>query len=82
MNEPLGHREVLCVSQFTLYGDTRRGLRPSFTAAAEPVLAESLYEVFCGELAERGVHVERGRFGARMSLALCNEGPVTLLLEA
>ena len=73
---------ALCISQFTLYGDTRRGLRPSFTAAAEPVLAESLYEVFCGELAERGVHVERGRFGARMSLALCNEGPVTLLLEA
>ena len=73
---------ALCVSQFTLYGDTRRGLRPSFTAAAEPALAESLYERFCEELAERGVRVERGRFGARMSLALRNEGPVTLLLEA
>jgi len=73
---------ALCVSQFTLYGDTRRGLRPSFTAAAEPALAESLYESFCDELAARGVHVERGRFGARMSVELRNEGPVTLLLEA
>jgi D-tyrosyl-tRNA(Tyr) deacylase len=73
---------ALCVSQFTLYGDTRRGLRPSFTSAADPVLAESLYEAFCEELAARGVHVERGRFGARMSLSLRNEGPVTLLLEA
>jgi D-tyrosyl-tRNA(Tyr) deacylase len=82
MNEPLGTRESLCVSQFTLYGDTRRGLRPSFTAAAEPALAESLYESFCEELAARGVHVERGRFGARMSVELRNEGPVTLLLEA
>jgi D-tyrosyl-tRNA(Tyr) deacylase len=73
---------ALCISQFTLYGDTRRGLRPSFTAAAEPRLAESLYERFCAELADRRVHVERGRFGARMSVALRNEGPVTLLLES
>ena len=73
---------ALCVSQFTLYGDTRRGLRPSFAAAAEPALAESLYEAFCRELADCGVHVECGRFGARMSVALRNEGPVTLLLEA
>ena len=73
---------ALCVSQFTLYADTRRGLRPSFTGAAEPGLAESLYERFCKELADCGVHVERGRFGARMSVALRNEGPVTLLLEA
>jgi D-aminoacyl-tRNA deacylase len=73
---------ALCVSQFTLYADTRRGLRPSFTAAAEPALAEALYERFCAELAERGVHVERGRFGARMSVALRNEGPVTLMLES
>ena len=72
---------VLCISQFTLYGDTRRGLRPSFTAAAEPALAESLYESFCDELAARGVRVERGRFGARMEVALVNEGPVTLMLE-
>jgi D-aminoacyl-tRNA deacylase len=73
---------VLCVSQFTLYGDTRRGLRPSFTDAAEPALAERLYEQFCHELEARGVHVEQGRFAARMSVALTNEGPVTLLLEA
>ena len=72
---------ALCISQFTLYGDTRRGLRPSFTAAAEPERAERLYEEFCRELESRGVHVERGRFGARMSVALVNEGPVTLLLE-
>jgi D-tyrosyl-tRNA(Tyr) deacylase len=72
---------VLCVSQFTLYGDTRRGLRPSFTDAAEPGLAERLYERFCAELAARGVRVEQGRFAARMAVALTNEGPVTLLLE-
>jgi D-tyrosyl-tRNA(Tyr) deacylase len=72
---------VLCISQFTLYGDTRRGLRPSFTAAAEPERAERLYEEFCGELEARGVPVERGRFGARMSVALVNEGPVTLQVE-
>jgi D-tyrosyl-tRNA(Tyr) deacylase len=73
---------ALCVSQFTLYADTRRGLRPSFTAAAEPALAEALYERFCTELADRGVHVERWRFGARMSVALLNEGPVSLMLES
>jgi D-tyrosyl-tRNA(Tyr) deacylase len=73
--------EALCVSQFTLYGDTRRGLRPSFTDAAEPARAERLYELFCTELAARGVHVQKGRFGARMSVDLTNEGPVTLLLE-
>jgi D-aminoacyl-tRNA deacylase len=72
---------ALCVSQFTLFADTRRGLRPSFTGAAPPALAESLYEAFCRELSERGVRVERGRFGARMSVALTNEGPVTLLME-
>ncbi len=73
---------VLAVSQFTLYGDTRRGLRPSFTGAAEPSEAERLYEQFCRELEGRGVPVERGRFGARMSVSLVNEGPVTLMLEA
>jgi D-aminoacyl-tRNA deacylase len=73
---------VLAVSQFTLYGDTRRGLRPSFTGAAEPGEAERLYEQFCRELEGRGVPVERGRFGARMSVSLVNEGPVTLMLEA
>jgi D-tyrosyl-tRNA(Tyr) deacylase len=73
---------VLCISQFTLYGDTRRGLRPSFTEAAAPPEAERLYEEFCRRLEARGVLVERGRFGARMAVALVNEGPVTLMLEA
>ena len=73
---------ALCISQFTLYGDTRKGLRPSFTAAAEPDRAERLYEEFCKALEGQGVHVERGRFGASMSVALVNEGPVTLMLEA
>ena len=73
---------ALCVSQFTLYGDTRRGLRPSFTGAAEPATAERLYGFFCRQLEQRGVAVETGRFGARMSVALTNEGPVTLLVEA
>jgi D-tyrosyl-tRNA(Tyr) deacylase len=72
---------ALCVSQFTLYGDVRRGLRPSFTEAAEPEQARELYELFCGELAACGVCVETGRFGARMSVELVNEGPVTLLVE-
>jgi D-aminoacyl-tRNA deacylase len=79
----LGHdARALCISQFTLYGDTRRGLRPSFTEAAGAGPAEELYEFFCAALAGHGIRVERGRFGARMSVALRNEGPVTLLLEA
>ena len=73
---------ALCISQFTLYGDTRRGLRPSFTAAADPADGERLYEAFCRELEGRGVLLGRGRFGARMAVELVNEGPVTLLLEA
>jgi D-tyrosyl-tRNA(Tyr) deacylase len=77
MNEPLGDREILCVSQFTLYGDTRRGNRPSFVAAARPEHAERLYERFCQRaLAECGV------FGALMAVELVNDGPVTLLLES
>lgn len=73
---------ALCVSQFTLYGDTRRGLRPSFTEAAEPAAAERLYDLFCERLRGRGVPVETGRFAARMAVELTNEGPVTLMLEA
>jgi D-tyrosyl-tRNA(Tyr) deacylase len=76
MNEPLGDREVLCVSQFTLYGDTRRGNRPSYVAAARPEVAEPLYERFC-EL----TGAKRGVFGAMMAVELVNDGPVTLLLE-
>jgi D-aminoacyl-tRNA deacylase len=77
MNEPLAYREVLCVSQFTLYADTRKGNRPSFTEAAPPGVAEPLYEDFCNRLGAR-----RGIFGARMAVELVNDGPVTLLLEA
>jgi D-aminoacyl-tRNA deacylase len=77
MNEPLGEREVLCVSQFTLYGDTRRGNRPSYAAAAPAEHAEPLYERFCERLGAK-----RGVFGACMGVALVNDGPVTLLLEA
>lgn len=73
---------ALCISQFTLYGDTRRGLRPSFTAAADPANGERLYGAFCRELEGRGVPLGRGRFAARMAVELVNEGPVTLLLEA
>jgi D-tyrosyl-tRNA(Tyr) deacylase len=76
MNEPLGEREILCVSQFTLYGDARRGNRPSYMDAATPETAEPLYERFC----ER-VHAQRGVFGAMMAVELVNDGPVTLLLE-
>jgi D-tyrosyl-tRNA(Tyr) deacylase len=77
MNEPLGDREVLCVSQFTLYGDTRRGNRPSYVAAAPGPLAEPLYERFRARLGALG-----GIFGADMAVELVNDGPVTLLLEA
>jgi D-aminoacyl-tRNA deacylase len=77
MNEPLGAREILCVSQFTLYGDARKGNRPSYTEAARPADAEPLYERFC----ER-TGAKRGSFGARMEVELVNDGPVTLLLEA
>jgi D-tyrosyl-tRNA(Tyr) deacylase len=77
MNEPLGEREVLVVSQFTLYGDTRRGNRPSFVRAAPPQQAERLYERFRERLGAQG-----GRFGAHMAVELVNDGPVTLLLEA
>jgi D-aminoacyl-tRNA deacylase len=76
MNEALGEREILCVSQFTLYGDTRRGNRPSFVAAAPAEQAEPLYERFCERTGAR-----RGVFGAHMAVELVNDGPVTLLLE-
>src|SRR3954468_4853334 len=77
MNEALGHREVLVVSQFTLYGDARRGNRPSFVAAARPEPAEPLYERFRARLEAQG-----GVFGARMEVELVNDGPVTLVLDA
>ncbi|HYM44537.1 MAG TPA: D-aminoacyl-tRNA deacylase [Solirubrobacteraceae bacterium] len=77
MNEPLGEREILCISQFTLYGDTRRGNRPNFLAAAPPEQAEPLYERFCERAGAR-----RGLFGAHMAVELVNDGPVTLMLQA
>jgi D-aminoacyl-tRNA deacylase len=76
MNEPLGEREVLCVSQFTLYGDARKGNRPSYVAAAPGEIAEPLYERFRARL-----HAQGGVFGADMQVQLINDGPVTLLLE-
>jgi D-tyrosyl-tRNA(Tyr) deacylase len=77
MNEPLGTREVLCVSQFTLYGDAHKGNRPSYVAAAPPELARPLYERVCEALG-----AQRGVFGAHMDVELVNDGPVTLLLES
>ena len=77
MNEPLGdRREVLCVSQFTLYGDARKGNRPAYVAAARPEHAEPLYDRFCDRLG-----ASRGVFGAHMDVELVNDGPVTLLVE-
>ncbi len=77
MNEPLGEeREVLCVSQFTLYGDARKGNRPSYIEAAPGEAAEPLYDRFCERLAAK-----KGVFGACMGVALVNDGPVTLILE-
>jgi len=76
MNDAVGEREILCVSQFTLYGDARRGNRPSFMAAAAAEHAEPLYERFCTRS-----RAQRGLFGAHMAVELVNDGPVTLLLE-
>jgi D-tyrosyl-tRNA(Tyr) deacylase len=76
MNEPLGERAALVVSQFTLYGDARRGNRPSYVAAARPEHAEPLYERFADRLG-----AERGVFGAAMEVELVNDGPVTVVVE-
>jgi len=73
---------VLAVSQFTLYADTRRGNRPSFTGAAPPEQGEAVYEAYVGALRAEGVPVETGVFGAHMHVELVNDGPVTILLEA
>jgi len=74
--------EVLAVSQFTLYGDCRRGRRPSFSEAAPPERAEMLYEAFAARLEEMGLRVARGVFGAYMSVEIHNDGPVTLMVES
>ncbi|UCG41877.1 MAG: D-tyrosyl-tRNA(Tyr) deacylase [candidate division WOR-3 bacterium] len=73
---------ALVVSQFTLYGDTRKGLRPSFTLACEPKRAEELYLRFASELGYLGVPVKTGKFAARMDVDLVNNGPVTILLDS
>lgn len=74
--------QALVVSQFTLLADTRKGNRPSFSAAARPELAEPLYERFCAALRALGVSVETGEFGARMDVELVNDGPVTIVIES
>jgi D-aminoacyl-tRNA deacylase len=73
---------ILSVSQFTLYGDCRKGKRPNFMAAAKPELAEALYKQFNERLRARGLTVETGRFGAMMDVSLVNDGPVTLILDS
>lgn len=75
-----GH--ILSVSQFTLYGDCRKGRRPNFMAAARPEQAENLYEAFNTMLRNRGLNVATGRFGAMMEVKLTNDGPVTLIIES
>jgi len=74
--------EILVVSQFTLYGDCRKGRRPSFTEAEEPGIAKNLYERFIERLKERGLNVATGEFQARMEVHIINDGPVTLLLDS
>lgn len=73
---------VLVVSQFTLYGDARKGRRPTWHAAAPGPVSEPLYDAVCAELGRLGAHVERGRFGADMAVASVNDGPITMLLDS
>jgi D-tyrosyl-tRNA(Tyr) deacylase len=87
-NEKMNHSlkdvsgEVLSVSQFTLYGDTRKGRRPNFMNAAKPDHALTIYNRFNDLLREQGIHVETGEFGAMMDVSLLNDGPVTLIIES
>jgi D-tyrosyl-tRNA(Tyr) deacylase len=84
MNRSLldGHGALLAISQFTLYGDLRRGNRPSFGAAMDPEPARALFERFCEQVRRHGIAVQTGRFGATMAVESLNDGPVTLLLDS
>ena len=73
---------LLIISQFTLYGDCRNGRRPSFSSAAEPELAEELYNDFCEQVHSYGLIVDKGRFRSNMAVSLINDGPVTMLLDS
>lgn len=73
--------EILVVSQFTLYGDARKGRRPSFTEAAPPELADALYQTYVGGLKKRNILVQTGQFRAKMLVTIENDGPVTILLD-
>ncbi|MFV8826846.1 D-aminoacyl-tRNA deacylase [Alkalihalobacterium sp. APHAB7] len=74
--------QILSISQFTLYGDCRKGRRPNFMGAAKPDVAEPLYETFNEQLRQKGVQVETGVFGAMMDVQLINHGPVTLIIDS
>ncbi|NHM30439.1 D-aminoacyl-tRNA deacylase [Neobacillus terrae] len=74
--------DILSISQFTLYGDCRKGRRPNFMNAARPEVAEGLYESFNERLREKGLNVQTGRFGAMMDVSLINDGPVTLIVDS
>ena len=73
--------EILVISQFTLYGDCRKGRRPSFSNSATPNIAENLYDQFVAKLKASGLRIETGKFGAMMQVSIENDGPVTLILE-